>query len=72
MTERTNKPATVRPWNFDLSAMPTDGRFEVLRLYDEVFRHMPDQHDVIEPRHGRMFVPFAWRPCADGVTEDKT
>lgn len=50
-------------WNTDLSAMPAQGRFQVLRIYGEVYRHMPDSAYVIEPMHGRMFVPQAWRPA---------
>jgi len=48
-------------WRFDLDNMPNDDRFEALRV-QEVFRHMPSGTDVIEPMHGRMFVPYAWRP----------
>jgi hypothetical protein len=51
-------------WNFKLATMPTEGSFEVLRVYDEVFRHMPGDTTVIEPYHGRMFTPVAWRPMS--------
>lgn len=70
MTEKTDHPfkpgvrvATLRPWNTDISAMPAEGHFEVLREYREVYRCMPDEKYVIEPSSGRMFVPFAWRPA---------
>lgn len=59
------KPATLRPWNTDITSMPTEGRFEVLRVYEEAYRHQPDKTVVIEPRHGRMFTPFAWRPARE-------
>lgn len=52
----------LRDWNFKLGTMPTEGRFEVLRIYSKVFRHVRDEAWVIEPTHGQMFVPVAWRP----------
>lgn len=57
--DRLNAPS----WNTDLTKMPITGHFEVLRVYGEVFRHMPDQLYVIEPMKGTMFVPTAWRPA---------
>lgn len=60
--------ATIRPWNTDLSTMPTEGHFEVLRVYDGVFRHETDKPTVIHAKTGRMFVPHAWRPSLSDDT----
>ena len=48
-------------WRTNLTTMPKQGPFEVMQV-KEVFRHLPDKLLVIEPVHGRMFVPKAWRP----------
>lgn len=58
----------LRDWNFKLGEMPADGRFEVLRIYPEVYRNDPESLMVIEPRSGRMFRPIAWRRRDDGDT----
>ena len=59
-----------KQWNYDLSKMPTEGQFEVMRIR-KVFRHLPTSQDVIEPSTGRMYVPLAWRPTA-AVDGEKT
>lgn len=53
----------LRGWNFDLSQMPADGRFEALRLAPEVYRHDGDSNWVIDPVTGAMFIARAWRPA---------
>lgn len=66
-----SKAALSSDWNFDLSAMPKKGHFEVLRVYPEVFRHMPEEIYVIVPATGRMFVPSAWRHAHDDDGQSK-
>lgn len=51
----------LRDWNFKMNAMPDKGRFEVMRIYPEVYRSDPESLIVIEPTTGRMFRPIAWR-----------
>lgn len=50
-------------WRRNLTTMPKNGHFEVMRVR-EVFRHVPEKLFVIEPDTGRMYVPTAWRPIA--------
>lgn len=61
LVEQQNRALEELGWSTDLDAMPAEGRFEALQQYSEVFRHVGDQHYVICPSNGRMFVPIAWR-----------
>jgi hypothetical protein len=73
MTERTAPSKVSSDWCLDLTTMPNEGHFEVLRVYREVFRHLPTKSYVIESRTGRMFIPIAWRSAASiDVDEDKS
>lgn len=51
----------MRDWNFKLEQMPPRGSFEVMRIYGDVYRYDNESLMVIEPTHGRMFRPVAWR-----------
>lgn len=67
--EQARKRLASDGWNRDIKTMPTKGRFEVLRVYPDVFLHLPGESYVIEPQSGRMFVPAAWRPARRGSNQ---